>query len=47
MSSAVDRLNKIYDCIENIEFILNTNDVKITTAIEDKLIKPAIRMKYS
>ena len=44
MSSAIDRLNKIYECIENIEFIINTNDLKITRAIEDKLIKPAIRM---
>ena len=44
MSSAIDRLNKIYECIENIEFIINTSDLKITRAIEDKLIKPAIRM---
>ena len=44
MSSAIDRLNKIYSCIENIEFIMSTQDVKITQAIEDKLIKPAIRM---
>lgn len=44
MSSGLDRLNKIYNCIENIEFILNTSDLKITQAIKDKLIKPAIRM---
>ena len=44
MSSGVDRLNKIYECIENIEFILNTNELKITNAIEDKILKPAIRM---
>ncbi len=44
MSSGFDRLGKIHECIENIEFILNTNDLKITHAIEDKLIKPAIRM---
>jgi uncharacterized protein with HEPN domain len=44
MSNAIDRLNKIYECIENIEFIINTSDLKITRAIEDKLIKPAIRM---
>lgn len=44
MSSGIDRLNKIYECIENIEFILNTNDLKVTRAIEDKLIKPAVRM---
>ena len=44
MSNAIDRLNKIYECIENIEFIINTSDLKITRAIEDKLVKPAIRM---
>ena len=44
MSSGVDRLKKIYTCIEDIEFILNTHDLKITHAIEDKIIKPAIRM---
>jgi len=44
MSNAIDRLNKIYECIENIDFIINTSDLKITHAIEDKLIKPAIRM---
>jgi uncharacterized protein with HEPN domain len=44
MSSAIDRLNKIYECIENIEFIINNSDLKTTQAVEDKLIKPAIRM---
>ncbi len=44
MSSGVDKLRKIYECIENIEFILNNKDMKITQAIEDKLIKPAVRM---
>ncbi len=44
MSSGVDKLQKIYECIENIEFILNTNELKITRAIDDKIIKPAIRM---
>jgi len=44
MSSGIDKLQKIYDCIEDIEFILSTHDLKITHAIEDKIIKPAIRM---
>jgi len=44
MSSAISRLHKIYECIENIEYILDNNDLKVTVAIEDKLIKPAIRM---
>ena len=44
MSSALDRLNKVYECIENIEYIINNSDLKTSQAIEDKLIKPAIRM---
>jgi len=44
MSNAINKLNKIYECIENIEYILDNNDLKVTSAIEDKLIKPAIRM---
>ena len=44
MSSSSNRLNKIVDCINDIEFILNEKNLKITQAIEDKIIKPAIRM---
>lgn len=44
MSSAVNKLNKVLESIENINFILETKDIKVTQAIEDKLIKPAIRM---
>jgi len=44
MSSGIERLQKIYESIENIEFILSEHDLKITHAIEDKIIKPAIRM---
>ena len=44
MSKAINRLNKILDCIENINFIINDSNLKITNAIEDKIIKPAIRM---
>jgi len=44
MSNSINRLKKIYECIENIKFIISTHDLKITRAIEDKLIKPAIRM---
>jgi len=44
MSSAFQRLQKILESIEDIEFILNEHDLKITTAIETKIIKPAIRM---
>ncbi len=44
MSSGFERLNKIDECIDNIDFILNDKDLKITQAIEDKIIKPAIKM---
>ena len=44
MSNAQQRLEKILECIENIEFIVSSNDLKVTKAIEDKVIKPAIRM---
>ncbi|MEA1955909.1 MAG: HepT-like ribonuclease domain-containing protein [Campylobacterota bacterium] len=44
MSSGIDRLLKIKECIEDIEFILNDNSLKVTKAIENKIIKPAIRM---
>ena len=44
MSNAINRLKSIYKSIEDIEFIVNNDDLKITRAIEDKLIKPAIRM---
>jgi uncharacterized protein with HEPN domain len=35
-------LEKILECIEDIDFILNHNDFEITQKIEDKIIKPAI-----
>ena len=38
------KLEKILKCIEDIDFILNHNNFKITQEIEDKIIKPAIRM---
>ena len=44
MFEAVKRLDKILECIENIEFIFNDKNLKITQAIEDKVLKPAIRM---
>ena len=44
MSNPIDRLKKIYECIENIEFIISESNLKITHSIEDKIIKPAIRM---
>jgi uncharacterized protein with HEPN domain len=44
MSNGLRRVQKIHECIEDIEFILNNHDLKLTTAIQDKIIKPAIRM---
>ncbi len=44
MSSGINKLEKILESIENINFILEAKDIKVTQAIEDKLIKPAIRM---
>lgn len=39
-----EKLEKILECIEDIDFILNHNNLKITQIIEDKVLKPAIRM---
>lgn len=39
-----EKLEKILECIEDIDFILNHNDFEITQTIEDKILKPAIKM---
>ncbi len=44
MSSPQQRLKNIKNSIDDIEFILNSVEFKITQAIEDKILKPAIRM---
>ena len=44
MSKSIRRLHKIKEAIEDIEFILNEVDFKVTIAIENRIIKPAIRM---
>jgi len=44
MSKARERVENIVKSIEDIEFILEDFDVKLTQAIENKIIKPAIRM---
>lgn len=44
MSSAIYKLDKIVESIDNINFILESKEIKITQAIEDKIMKPAIRM---
>ncbi len=44
MSDAFLRVESIVKSIEDIEYILDGFDVKITEAIENKIVKPAIRM---
>jgi len=44
MSKSEERLRSIIQGIEDIAFILSENHLKITQAIEDRIIKPAIRM---
>ncbi|UCM99441.1 DUF86 domain-containing protein [Sulfurimonas sp. SWIR-19] len=44
MSKASHRLQTIFQAIEDIEYITTTDELKITKAIENRLIKPAIRM---
>ena len=44
MSSAINKLNKVLESIDNINFILENKDIKVTQAISNKIIKPAIRM---
>ena len=44
MSSTLQRLEKIVRSIDDIEYILHNKEIKTTQAIQDKLIKPAIRM---
>ena len=40
-----NRLNLILDKIEDIEFFCNQKDGKIVQALEDRILKPAIRMQ--
>jgi len=44
MSKALERVKKIIKSINDIEFILDDANIKLTKAIESKIIKPAIRM---
>ena len=44
MSKAKQRLLKIKESLEDIEFILDEFDFKITQAVENRILKPAIRM---
>lgn len=44
MSKAIRRLEKVLECIEDIDFIINQNNLKVTNVIENKIIKPAIKM---
>ena len=44
MSKTYGRLISIKQSLEDITFILNQSDFKITQSIEDKILKPALRM---
>ena len=44
MSEALEHVKKIIKSIEDIEFVLDDVNIKLTEAIESKIIKPAIRM---
>jgi len=44
MSKCQQRLLSIKDSLADIEFILKDIDFKITKAIQNKILKPAIRM---
>ena len=38
MYKVINKLDKILECIENIDFIINESNLKITQAIEDKML---------
>lgn len=44
MYKAHQRLEKILECMENIDFIMNETSLSATESITNKIIKPAIRM---
>ncbi len=44
MSKNLRRLKNILSAIDDIDFIINSKTYKTTKSIEDKIIKPAIRM---
>ncbi len=44
MSNKIDRLDKILDCMDEIDFVVDNNKLKVTQAIENKVFKAAIRM---
>lgn len=44
MSNKSYRLDKILDCIDEINFVINKNNLKTTQAIENRVLKASIRM---
>lgn len=44
MSKAVLRLQKVLASLSDIDYILTSVDFKVTQAVEDRIMKPAIRM---
>jgi len=44
MSDNMERLDRILECIDEIEYIINNNNLKVTKSIENRVFKAAIRM---
>lgn len=44
MSKIIGRLERIVASIEDIDYILESSELKVTRMIEDRMIKPAVRM---
>ena len=47
MSKVKFRLQKVLEIICDIEFIMDNSSLKITQAVEDRVLKPAIRMNLN
>lgn len=44
MSNKINRLNRILECMDEINFVMDNNKLKVTQAIENKVFKAAIKM---
>jgi len=44
MSNKINRLDKILECMDEINFVMDNNKLKVTQAIENKVFKAAIKM---
>jgi len=44
MYDKTERLDKILECINEIEYVINNKNLKVTKSIENRVFKAAIRM---